>query len=111
MWDFEVIGNEIKEKLKYKANEYGSIYAVKCITADDFELMKRYYSDAYTSCYDPTPQKIKGDFKGKDWYFIEKCDVDYGMGAHETKYWFESLTQKKEKFKTFCAEYEKEDID
>ena len=109
MWKFEAIGKQIKDKLKYKADKYGSIYAVKCETQADFDLMKSYYAEAYTSCYDPTPRKIRGEFEGADWYFIKKCDVDYGMGAHETKYWFETLTQRKKKFAEFLAEYESEE--
>lgn len=109
MWKFEEIGNQIKEKCKYKISERGSIYAVRCKSQYDFELMRSYYVDAYTSCHSFYPVEIKGEYTGEDWYFIEKCEIDRGMEGHETKYWFETLSQKKAKFEKFLAEYESEE--
>lgn len=111
MWYFEEIGEKIKASMLYKEYKAGGlIKAAKCKTLNEFELLKTYWANAFVSCFNPTPRKIDGEYRGEDWYFIENVDIDQGMEGHLELYWTETLSQKKKKFNDFLSEYESEDI-
>ena len=103
MWYFKEIGEQIKASMLYKEYKAGGlIKAAKCKTLNEFELLKTYWANAFVSCYNPTPRIIDGEYRGEDWYFIERVDIDRGMEGHQELYWIEALSQKKKNSTNFC---------
>lgn len=106
MKKFCELDKKVRESLTVKTDTYGRIIAFKINSEEEFNLVKNYLSEAHTSCMDYFPVKIEGDYAGEDWYFDETHTTDLGMGAHSTKYYVETLSEKKRKFAAFIAEYE-----
>lgn len=99
--------SELKQKFKYKEEKYGGIVAVFCNTQEEFDFVKYFYRHAHSSsCRQYDFVEIGGNYDGPDWYFCEHQDIDYGMGAKDTKYWIESLAEKKRRFSAFVSKYE-----
>ena len=103
---YDELRNELKQKFKYKEEKYGGIVAVFCNTQEEFDFVKYFYRRAHSpSCIRYDLVEVGGDYDVSDWYFCEHQDIDYGMGAKDTKYWMESLAKKKRRFDKFCSEY------
>lgn len=90
-----------------KRSNYGIVTAVKAETQEQYELARRMWASANSSCYKRLyPEEIAGNFEGADWYTLEETENDIDMGAHLIEYRIESLRKKKEKFAEYCAMFE-----
>lgn len=72
-------------------------------TEEEFDFVKYFYTIAHSGCANIYKIKIDTEYSGPDWYFYESKDYGYGYGSD---HWMETLTQKKQKFAKFVAEYE-----
>lgn len=105
MFNYEKVGLTLKERdVIIKEDKYGYFTAVKVFCEEDYQLLKLYYAEAYSSCWSRTPvSEIAGEYEGPDWYFFEGSPGDrYGPSSYR----LESLSFKKKKFEEFCAQYE-----
>ena len=100
---YDELRNEIKQRFRYKEKEYSGIVAVFCNTEEEFDFVKYFYTIAHSGCANIYKIKIDTEYSGPDWYFYESKDYGYGYGSD---HWMETLTQKKQKFAKFVAEYE-----
>lgn len=98
-------------KCKIEKTDYGyvEILAYYCKNPDEFEIVCEFEGIANTNDHSSRRDIYRDEkFRGNDWYFFyaknNSCDIHYS----KMHYYSETLTEKKEKFKLFCDEYEEE---
>lgn len=95
----------VKSTIKCKYNDYGVPKAFKVNNEEEYKLVLECVNLGQMSCYD-IKKHYPYNYKGADWYFFLESKEDLGMEGKYTRYWQETLTEKKERFEEFCKQYE-----
>lgn len=98
MQEFLVYLDRVKQELITKSGKFSCPEAAFIRSREEFELYSHFCNLANSSYNTGSIRIDKDYFRGDpDWYFLEKDigydDLDY--------YWFETLSEKKEKFNAF----------
>ena len=100
--DFCKLEKKVTEQMEVKTDALNNIIAFKITSEADFNLMIAYLSIAHSSCCDPFPCKIRGKYRGADWYF---CN-ERRSGSRFDRFYVETLCEKKARFNEFLREYQ-----
>lgn len=104
---FGDILEKVKDTIECKYNAFGSPTAFKIHNDEEYRLVLEYVNMAHMSCCDYA-EHYEYDYKGEDWYFFLESKEDLGMEGRFTRYWQETLTDKKNNFNKFLEQFENE---